>query len=65
MKPTKSILDESFSYIPSTSTSVADTWRRFGWHPMTDEERLRQRRQPRAPARERVVGLKLVNAASR
>jgi hypothetical protein len=63
MKPTKSILDESFSYIPSTSTSVAETWRRFGWHPLTDEERARQRRQSRSTARDRVVGLKLVNNA--
>lgn len=65
MKPTKSILDESFSYIPSTSTSVAETWRRFGWHPMTEEERTQQRRQARSTARDRVVGLKLVNNAGR
>lgn len=63
MKPTKSILDENFSYIPSTSTSVADTWRRFGWHPITDDERTRQRRQSRAA--DRTVGLKLVNNAGR
>jgi hypothetical protein len=39
MKPSKSILDESFSYVPSTTTDVGATWRRFGWRPMSDEER--------------------------
>ena len=29
MKPVRSILDTSFCYVPSVSTSVADTWRRF------------------------------------
>jgi hypothetical protein len=33
MKPSRSILDESFQYVPSVATSVADTWRRFGWRP--------------------------------
>ena len=31
MKPSRSILDPAFRYVPSVSTSVADTWRRFGW----------------------------------
>jgi hypothetical protein len=43
MKPSKSILDESFSYVPSTTTSVAETWRRYGWQPTTDEERRARR----------------------
>jgi hypothetical protein len=33
MKPSKSILDRSFVYVPSTATSVDQTWRRFGWRP--------------------------------
>jgi hypothetical protein len=33
MKPDRSILDASFRYVPSVSTSVSDTWRRFGWQP--------------------------------
>ncbi|HEU0204955.1 MAG TPA: hypothetical protein VFR86_31485 [Burkholderiaceae bacterium] len=37
--PFKSILDKSFIYVPSTATSVDETWRRFGWRPMTEEER--------------------------
>lgn len=37
--PFKSILDKSFIYVPSTATSVGETWRRFGWRPMTKEER--------------------------
>jgi hypothetical protein len=48
MKPVRSILDTSFSYVPSVSTSVADTWRRFGWRPPTASERDRQ--PPAAPA---------------
>ena len=39
MKPLVSILDESFRYVPSVATSVADTWRRFGWRPTTPQER--------------------------
>jgi len=37
MKPTKSILDRSFIYVPSTTTSVDQTWRRFGWRPIAEE----------------------------
>ena len=44
MKPTPSILDESFRYVPAVATSVAETWRRFGWRPTTEEERKRRRR---------------------
>jgi hypothetical protein len=33
MKPTRSILDKRFRYVPSVATSVEDTWRRFGWKP--------------------------------
>ncbi|HTT09351.1 MAG TPA: hypothetical protein VMG60_00515 [Burkholderiaceae bacterium] len=43
MKPSKSILDESFAYVPSTTTDVCATWRRFGWRPITDEERRLRR----------------------
>ena len=38
MRPSYSILDPSFRYVPAAATSVADTWRRFGWRPTTDEE---------------------------
>jgi hypothetical protein len=65
MRPSKSILDESFSYVPSTSTSVADTWRRFGWHPPTDDERARQRRSTRPVAHARFAALKLGGGAYR
>jgi hypothetical protein len=47
MKPTRSILDPLFRYVPSVATSVASTWRRAGWRPTTDEER-KARRQPTA-----------------
>ena len=49
MKPARSILDRSFRYVPAVATSVAETWRRFGWRPMTDEER-KKRRHPTAEA---------------
>jgi len=39
MKPARSILDRSFRYVPAVATSVVETWRRFGWRPMTVEER--------------------------
>jgi len=51
MKPTQSILDESFRYVPAAATSVRDTWRRHGWRPTTDEDRKRRR----LPASEVVV----------
>ena len=44
MKLVHSILDDSFHYVPAAATSVADTWRRFGWRPTTAEERKRRRR---------------------
>jgi len=43
MKPDRSILDPSFRYASAVSTSVAETWRRFGWRPATDEDRRRRR----------------------
>ena len=39
MKPSKSILSESFTYVPSATTSVDATWRRFGWQPITNKDR--------------------------
>ena len=36
MKPSHSILDSGFNYVPSHATSVADTWRRFGWIPAAE-----------------------------
>jgi hypothetical protein len=39
MRPLISILHESFAYVPAYATAVQDTWRRFGWSPMTEEER--------------------------
>jgi hypothetical protein len=47
MKTICSILDPSFPYVPAVATSVADTWRRFGWRPTTEEERS-SRQMPHA-----------------
>ena len=43
MRPTKSILDESFAYTPAVATTVAETWRRFGWLPTSEQERAKRR----------------------
>ncbi len=48
MTPQISILDAAFSYVPARNTDVQQTWRRFAWLPMSDEER--QRRLVRASA---------------
>jgi hypothetical protein len=45
MKPVRSILDKSFSYVPSFATSIASTWRRAGWRPTTDEDRKARQQQ--------------------
>ena len=42
MRPSHSILDPSFRYVSAMATSVAETWRRFGWRPTTAEERKRR-----------------------
>jgi hypothetical protein len=34
MKPRISILNRAFAYKPSYATAIAETWRRFGWHPL-------------------------------
>jgi hypothetical protein len=52
MKPVRSILDTLSSYVPCVSTSVADTWRRFGWRPPTASERDRQPPAVPAPVRD-------------
>ena len=39
------IYDARFKYTPSTSTNIVATWKRFGFKPTTESERLaRQRR---------------------
>jgi hypothetical protein len=50
MKPSRSILDERFQYIPSVATSVADTWRRFGWRPEEELSRNEMAKRPSRPA---------------
>ena len=39
------IYDARFKYTPSTSTNILSTWKRFGFKPTTESERMaRQRR---------------------
>ena len=40
MKPSRSILDKHFQYVPASNTSVAETWRKHGWRP---QEEMRRR----------------------
>src|SRR6266478_3131292 len=59
MRPARSILDTSFRYVPSFSTSVASTWRRAGWRP-TEEQRTAQQRS--GPSTSTRAALYLVDA---
>jgi hypothetical protein len=63
MRPNKSILDESFAYTPSTATAVDATWRRYGWQPVTDQERTSRKRRPAVAADSRVVEFKTLRSA--
>ena len=57
------LLDPRFKYVPAASTDVASTWRRFGYKPVTDEERRTRllRGQPEEAVRssERGTGRRL------
>jgi hypothetical protein len=44
MKPKISILDRAFAYKPSHATSISETWRRFGWRPVTRDAQAPQTR---------------------
>jgi hypothetical protein len=45
------IYDARFKYTPSMSTNITSTWKRFGFKPTTESERLaRQRRALREEA---------------
>lgn len=63
MKPSKSILDESFAYTPSARTAVDATWRKYGWKPLTELDRNSRRRAPANGATPGVVELKVVRSA--
>lgn len=63
MKPNKSILDESFSYTPAAATAVDATWRRYGWQPVTDQDRTNRRHGAPTTTDARVVALKPLRAA--
>jgi hypothetical protein len=63
MKPTKSILDESFAYTPAAATAVDATWRRYGWQPVTEQERKNRRHPATTQADARVVELKTLRSA--
>jgi hypothetical protein len=60
MKPRISILDRAFAYKPSYATAIAETWRRFGWRPVTHDAQEPQARprtwsQPRTWKSERAT----------
>ena len=64
MKLAHSILDNSFRYVPAVATSVAETWRRFGWRPTTDEERKARRRPTLALVVESVAAVAPIRRAA-
>jgi hypothetical protein len=39
------ILDARFKYTPSLHTNVVSTWKRFGFKPTTEAERMARQRQ--------------------
>lgn len=43
MKPSRSILDKRFEYVPASHTSVADTWRKHGWQSPAEVRRRANR----------------------
>ena len=48
------ILDPRFKYTPSISTDVWSTWKKFGFKPTTEDERIaRQSNRGSSPYRER------------
>ena len=50
MKPSRSILDKHFQYVPASNTSVAETWRKHGWKPQEEvRRRLKTTRKNRRP----------------
>ena len=42
------LLDAGFKYTPSSSTNIVATWKRHGYKPTTDAERMARQRQPLA-----------------
>ena len=60
MKPSLSLLDHSFRYVPAADTSVSATWRRFGWRSPSDFER-----SPRLAARPTYAARRIDGAAMR
>jgi hypothetical protein len=60
---TMKLLNAGFKYTPSSSTNIEATWKRYGYKPTTDAERLaRQRRTLARPVNPRLER-KSVNAA--
>ena len=34
-----SLLDPRFIYVPANLTNVQDTWRKFGWKPLSEKQK--------------------------
>lgn len=37
-KPQSGLMDPKFQYRPAANTNVQETWKRFGWTPLSQKE---------------------------
>lgn len=44
MTPRLPITNPAFRYVPAASTSVQETWKRFGWTPPSQDKRNAEQR---------------------
>ena len=61
------LLDAKFKYTPSMSTNIVSTWKKFGYKPTTEAERLARQRRTRNEATQgaRSASITQLNSAKR
>ena len=47
------ILDPNFKYTPAAATNIQDTWRKFGWRPVSEVPNMRNVEPSQADAPEK------------
>ena len=58
------LLDAKFKYTPSITTNIVSTWKKFGYKPTTEAERLARQRRTRNQANEGVRSASITQLAS-